>query len=79
MNTKSSHGACELIEEVLGIIKNEKNISFGISEMAANGFVLRVLGNGGEQLFNCFQQIRDFLWDRKEDSVSSNKDKACAF
>ena len=47
--------------------------------MAANGFVLRVLGNGGEQLFNCFQQIRDFLWDRKEDSVSSNKDKACAF
>ena len=79
MNTKSSHGACELIEEVLGIIKNEENISFGVSEMAANGFVLRVLGNGGEQLFNCFQQIRDFLWDRKEDSVSSNKDKACAF
>jgi len=79
MNTKSTHGACELIEEVLGIIENEENISFGISEMAANGFVLRVLGNGGEQLFNCFQQIRDFLWDRKEDSVSSNKDKACAF
>lgn len=47
MNTRSSHGACELIEEVLGIIKNEQNISFGISEMAANGFVLRVLGNGG--------------------------------
>ncbi len=79
MNTRSSHGACELIEEVLGIIKNEQNISFGISEMAANGFVLRVLGNGGEQLFNCFQKIRDFLWDRKEDSISSNKDKACAF
>ena len=79
MNTKSSHGACELIEEVLGIIKNEKNISFGVSEMAANGFVLRILGNGGEQLFNCFQQIRDFLWDRKEDSVSSNKDKVCVF
>jgi urease accessory protein len=79
MNTRSSHGACELIEEVLGIIKNEQNISFGISEMAANGFVLRVLGNGGEQLFNCFQKIRDFLWNRKEDSISSNKDKAFAF
>ena len=79
MNTKSSHGACDLIEEVLGIIKNEENISFGVSEMAAKGFVLRVLGNGGEQLFNCFQQIRDFLWDRKEDSVSSNKDKVCVF
>ena len=79
MNTKSSHGACDLIEGVLGIIKNEENISFGVSEMAANGFVLRVLGNGGEQLFNCFQQIRDFFWDRKEDSVSSKKDKVCAF
>ena len=79
MNTKSSHGTCELIEEVFGIIKNEENISFGISEMAANGFVLRVLGNGGEQLFNCFQKIRDFLWNRKEDSISSNKDKAFAF
>ena len=79
MNTKGSHSICDLIEEVLGIIKDEENISFGVSEMAANGFVLRVLGNGGEQLFNCFQQIRDFLWDRKEDSVSSKKDKVCAF
>ena len=79
MNTKGSHSICDLIEEVLGIIKDEENISFGVSEMAANGFVLRVLGNGGEQLFNCFQQIRDFFWDRKEDSVSSKKDKVCAF
>jgi len=77
MNTKSNYGICELIEKVLEFIKNEENISFGISEMAANGFVLRVLGNGGEQLFNCFQQIKDFLWDRKEDSVSSNKEKSC--
>ena len=77
MNTKSNHGICELIEKVLEIIKNEENISFGISEMAANGFVLRMLGNGGEQLFNCFQQIKDFLWDRKEDSVSGNKEKSC--
>ena len=79
MNTKSADGVCELIEKVLEIIKNERNISFGISEMAANGFVLRILGNGGEQLFNCFQQIKDFLWDGKEDSVSSGKDKACGF
>ena len=78
INTKSSHGVCELIENVLEIIKNEDNISFGISEMAANGFVLRVLGNGGEQLFNCFQQIKDFLWDSKENPVSSNKEESCA-
>ncbi|MEE8254475.1 MAG: urease accessory protein UreD, partial [Nitrosomonadaceae bacterium] len=56
----------ELIAEILKIMGYEKNISFGISEMAANGFVLRVLGNGGEQLFNCFQQVQNLLWDRKE-------------
>ena len=78
INTKSAHGVCELIEKAREIIRNEENISFGISEMAANGFVLRILGNGGEQLFNCFQQIKDFLWDREEDSVSSNKEESCA-
>jgi urease accessory protein len=77
INTNKSHKFCDLIEEILKFIRNEENISFGISEMAANGFVLRVLGNGGEQLFNCFQKIKDFLWSRKEGSVSGNKEKSC--
>jgi urease accessory protein len=54
----------------------EENISFGISETAANGFVLRVLGNGGEQLFNCFQQVQNFLWDREEAPIASIKEKS---
>tara|TARA_Y100001960_G_scaffold333267_1_gene437447 strand:- start:478 stop:1341 length:864 start_codon:yes stop_codon:yes gene_type:complete len=80
MNTKDADGACKLIEEmenVLEVIKNEKDISFGISEMSGNGFVLRILGNGGEQLFNCFQQIKDFLWDRQDNSILSSKDESC--
>lgn len=77
INTNKSDKFCELIEEILKFIRNEENISFGISEMAANGFVLRVLGNGGEQLFNCFQKIKDFLWSRKDGSVSGDKEKSC--
>jgi urease accessory protein len=77
MNTNKSDKFYDLIEEILKFIRNEENISFGISEMAANGFVLRVLGNGGEQLFNCFQKIKDFLWSRKDGSVSGNKEKSC--
>ncbi|MCZ6897746.1 MAG: urease accessory protein UreD [Betaproteobacteria bacterium] len=76
LNTGNSSVAYELIAEILKIMEYEENISFGVSEMAANGFVLRVLGNGGEQLFNCFQQIQNFLWERKEASIVSIKEKS---
>ena len=76
LNTGNSSVAYELIAEILKIMEYEENISFGVSEMAANGFVLRVLGNGGEQLFNCFQQIQNFLWERKEAPIVSIKEKS---
>lgn len=77
INTNNNQSVCDLIEKTIEVIKDEKNISFGISEMAANGFVLRVLGNGGEQLFNCFQQIKDSLWNKYEGSTFSHKEKSC--
>lgn len=77
INTNNNQSVCDLIEKTIEIIKDEENISFGISEMAANGFVLRVLGNGGEQLFNCFQQIKDSLWNKNEGSTFSHKEKSC--
>jgi len=76
LNTGNSSVAYELIAEILKIMEYEENISFGVSEMAVNGFVLRVLGNGGEQLFNCFQQIQNFLWERKEAPIVSIKEKS---
>lgn len=76
LNTGNNSVEYELIAEILKIMEYEKNISFGVSEMAANGFVLRVLGNGGEQLFNCFQQIQNFLWERKEAPIVSIKEKS---
>ena len=76
LNTGNSSVAYALIAEILKIMEYEENISFGISEMATNGFVLRVLGNGGEQLFNCFQQVQNFLWERKEAPIVSIKEKS---
>ncbi len=73
LNTDRGSVAHEFIAKIIEIMENEENISFGVSEMHVNGFVLRVLGNGGEQLFNCFQQIQNFLWDKKE--VASVKKK----
>lgn len=57
--------ACDFIEKIFLLLEKEKDVSFGISETDANGLVLRVLGNGGEQLFNCFQKIQDLLWDQE--------------
>jgi len=74
----SAYKLIEKIENILKAIKNDQDISFGISEMAENGFVLRILGNGGEQLFNCFQQIKDFLWARKENFVLGSRSETCA-
>ncbi|WP_073854390.1 urease accessory protein UreD [Pontibacter flavimaris] len=43
-------------------LEEEKGISFGLSESANNGFVLRILGIGGEQLFNCFKRVEEVVW-----------------
>jgi urease accessory protein len=50
----------------------ENDIIFGISEMAGNGFVLRVLGNGGEQLYDCFQDLQKLLWKREQTITSTS-------
>lgn len=53
------------IQPIYDLLTAEKDIIFGISEMAENGFILRVLGNGGEQLYDCFQQLQQILWLNK--------------
>lgn len=50
------------LDKVQQLVAEEKHVSFGLSETAANGFVLRILGNGGEQLFNCFKRVQQALW-----------------
>lgn len=54
--------ASAYIEDIHRMLEKEKDMAFGISEMDANGFVLRILGNGGEQLFTCFKRVQERLW-----------------
>ena len=50
------------LDKLQQIVQEEKGVSFGLSQSAVNGFVLRILGHGGEQLFNCFKRVQEALW-----------------
>ncbi|MDR1877272.1 MAG: urease accessory protein UreD [Flavobacteriaceae bacterium] len=52
-----------LVDTLHDMLQSEDDISLGISTVN-NGFVLRILGNGGEQLFSCLQRVQRHLWDK---------------
>lgn len=39
----------------------ENNIAFGISSLQIEGIIVRMLGQGAEQLYNCMQRINNML------------------
>lgn len=58
----------ERMEKIINRLSKEEGISYGISKVLDNAFVLRILGNEGEQLFKLFTQIRkeeDFLINQR--------------
>jgi len=58
----------ERMENISNRLSKEEDISYGISKVMDNAFVLRILGNEGEQLYRLFTQIRkeeDFLINKK--------------
>ncbi|MHC2990268.1 hypothetical protein OB13_01210 [Pontibacter sp. HJ8] len=59
------------LDELQRIFEEEKGISFGLSQSAVNGFVVRILGHGGEQLFNCFKRVQEALWSRSSLFIKS--------
>lgn len=48
----------ERMEKISHRFSQEKDISYGISKVLDNAYVLRVLGNEGEQLYKLFTEIR---------------------
>ena len=40
-----------------------EDVSFGVSALQAKGFVIRILGNGGEQMFDFFRKVQAVLWE----------------
>lgn len=45
--------------------KDNHNLEFGISKLQGDGFIVRVLGNGAEQIFQIFQDIQQVLWNEE--------------
>lgn len=64
LNTQGK-SVSDFIERFFTMINKEDDIVFGISEMQHKGFVLRMLGSGGEQIYNCFQRVQQYLWEEQ--------------
>lgn len=54
----------ELMERLHDYLAGEKGLEAGLSATRYPGIVVRVLGTGGEQLFRCFEYIRDLIWEQ---------------
>ena len=59
----------ELIECIYEMMQGEEEVQFGISKIRHDGFVLRCLGHGGEQLYDRFQSIQNLIWEESKVNV----------
>ncbi|PRZ21157.1 urease accessory protein UreD [Flavobacterium granuli] len=64
LNTKNEDVE-DHIEHFYKELEELENVSFGISALEAKGFVIRILGNGGEQMFDFFRKVQSVLWEEK--------------
>ena len=52
-------------KELLEFLSTEKNIESGITAAPVNGLIIRLLGNGAEQLYDCMKRISTILQTHK--------------
>lgn len=62
INTKN-YSPNELIEYFHEVSQQLTSVTVSISAIQYGGFVIRILGNSGEQLFDFFQQVQDYIWN----------------
>jgi urease accessory protein len=48
-------------QQLMELLSSEKNIEAGITAASVNGIIIRLLGNGAEQLYDCLQRINQTL------------------
>ena len=46
---------------IIELLSTEKNMELGISAAPVNGLIIRLLGHGAEQLYNCLQRVAEIL------------------
>lgn len=64
LNTKNED-VDDLIEHFFSELELLEDVSFGISVLQVKGFAIRILGNGGEQMFDFFKKVQNVLWAEK--------------
>lgn len=57
------HDIESLIEDTFSFLQSEENVAYGVSQPFTNCMMVRILGNGGEQLYNAFRKIEAKLWN----------------
>jgi urease accessory protein len=48
-------------QQLIELLSTERNIEVGITAAPVNGLLIRLLGNGAEQLYNCLQHMKQVL------------------
>jgi urease accessory protein len=56
-------------ESLLALLEAEDGLAYGVSQAAGPALVLRMLGQGGEQLLNCLRKLENFLWHTKKETI----------
>ncbi len=50
------------IKDIHNMLAEVHGIEFGVSMTHYPGFVIRMLGSGGEALFNTLERVQDYMW-----------------
>ncbi len=46
---------------IIEILSTEKNMEFGITAAPVNGLIIRLMGHGAEQLYNCLKRVAEIF------------------
>ncbi len=61
--TQNHTNITEFTNRIQTMMEDEPDILGGVSTLQHNGFIVRVLAHGGEQLLTLFQTIQEILWN----------------
>ena len=55
----------KLQAHIIEFLSTEKNMELGITAAPVNGLIIRLMGHGAEQLYNCLQRVAEILQTQK--------------
>jgi urease accessory protein len=61
----------EVSSTIIDLLAMEKNITSGVSKAPVSGLIIRILGHGAEQLYDCLQKINSLLPSKNQVSYAS--------